>query len=274
MKTIILLLAVLAMVGFAAAWDTTEQMQYAYQKTVNEQANQNLDWLSSATSSAQSSSQTGYGPSNTYVSNGVTAIVAPLQNVATGSLSTAPDTSNSITQSGSAEVTTSAPDLQNPAGIKFAGTASTSELVSLSGNYGNPCGGVAAEALLTQKADVGVGGVNVAGITNNPAWNPDNWPETTTSSENPMTGMVETSWNTNVVEASIGASTTSGLQQIQAEGALPTMSGSSSSYAGFSGAYSTNSGYMPQVETSVAGSTGFGMFNTFSGATGFSGTWV
>ena len=36
MKTIILLLAVLAMVGFAAAWDTTEQMQYAYQKTVND----------------------------------------------------------------------------------------------------------------------------------------------------------------------------------------------------------------------------------------------
>ncbi len=269
MKTIILLLAVLAMVGFAAAWDTTEQMQYAYQKTVNMQAGQNLDWLSSATSSAQSSSSTGYGTSNTYVSNGVTSIVAPLQNVVTGCTSTAPDTSNSITQTGGATVTTSAPDLENPAGVKISGTATTSEELSLSGNYGNPCGGVAAEALLTQEADVGVGGVNVGSVTNNPYTS--NWPTTGTASENPFTGMVETTSGSYVTEANIGATTTSGFQQIQAEGAYPTMSGSSSSYAGFSGAYALN-GAMPQVETSVAGSTGFGMFSTWPQATGFSGT--
>lgn len=270
MKTIVLLVAVLAMVGFASAWETTEQMQYAYQKSVSMQAGQDLTWLTGATSSAQYQSNTAYGQSNAFVSNGVTAIVAPLQTV-TGSTSL-PDTHNTLTQTGSATTTTSAPDLENPAGIKISGTASTSEDLHLSGNYGG-CTGVAAEALLKENAVVGVDGTNVAGITNNPATNPGNWPSTSTSSENPFTGMIETAnSNSYVVEADIGASTTSGFQQIQAVGALPTMSGSSSSYAGFSGAYATSG--MPSVETSVAGSTGFGMFGTWAGATGFTGTSV
>ena len=216
--------------------------------------------------------------------------------VISGSTSTTPDTSNSITQTGGATSTTSAPDLENPAGIKESGTATTSEDLSLSGNYGGAaCTNSNTEALFTQHAAVGIDGVDVVGQTNYPGTygNPDtdqassNWPATTGSQagsgtwtapywgspyENPFSAAVECAgpnlsgylgtgsyW----VEADLGQSTTAGYEQIQAEGALPTMSGSSSAYAGFSGAYNTNAGQMPEIETMVAGSTGFGMFNNW-----------
>lgn len=266
MKTIILLLAaILAMVGFAVAWETTEQMQYGYQKSVSTQTGQNLSWLSSAQSNAYFTSGTAYGSDQASVVNGQTTIFAPLQ-TAPGS-STVPDTHNSISQGGVAVVTTAAPDLENPDGVKFSGQAATSEVVSLSGLYAGDLaanGGV--YALFNQKEGVGLSNANVLGTTNGGG----DWPSTTnTVNNNKVTepqysAAIETGSGSFVVDAILGQTTTTGFQQLQAEGAVPTMNGSQSTYAGFGGAFTTNTNGITQVETQVAGSSAFQMTSQWS----------
>ena len=305
MKTIIFLLAVLAMIGFASAWDTTEQMQYVYQKLVNTQAGQNLEWMNGAKSSASYQSNTAYGQSNAAVSNTLVSTYAPIYQVGGYYTGTWGDTNDSLTQTGGATTTTSAPDLESPADTKISGQATTSTDLHLSGNYGGAeCTNVNTEALFSQHAAVGVGSINVVGQTNNPGtYDPntgivsDDWPHTTGDSagnptaepwsppywgspyENPFSAAIRSAsgnqyvdTGTNWIEADLGQSTTAGFEQIQAEGALPTMSGSSSAYAGFSGAYNLNAGQMPQIETMVADSTGFGMFSNWGSTGTFTGT--
>lgn len=310
MKTIILLLAVLAMVGFASAWETTEQMQYAYQKEVATQAGQHLEWLNGATSTATTQSNTAYGQSNSNVSNTLVYAYAPTFPVCKEYDSTTqqaltdqhnPNTHDTLTQTGGSISTTSAPDLESPAGIKMSGQATTSTDLHLSGNYGACiCSNSNTEALFTQHAAVGTDSVNVAANTNPAGTNVGNpntqtassdWPHTSETgngnwqnpylgqpNENPFSAAVEcASMGSYWVEADLGQSTTVGYDQIQAEGASPTMSGSSSAYAGFSGAYRTTNPWNsdttnnPSIETMVAGSTGFEMSNNWNTANSFTG---
>lgn len=306
MKSIILLLAVLAMVGFAAAWDTAEQMQYAYQKEVDTQAGQHLEWINGATSSATTSSNTAYGQSNSNASNTLVSTYAPIYQVGGYYHGTWGDTHDTLMQTGGSTATTSAPDLEAPADKKISGGATTSTDLHLSGNYGGAnCTNVNTEALFSQHAAAGVGTVDVAANTNPAGTNigdpnhqtaSSDWPHTSGANagnpvaepwsapywgspyENPFSACVESAsgteyvdTGTNWVEADLGQSTTVGYDQIQAEGASATMSGSAGAFAGFSGAYNLNPGQMPKVETMVAGSTGYEMTNSWSTANSFSG---
>jgi len=275
MKTILVLLAVLAMIGFAAAWESTEQMQYAYQKTITQQAGETTGWLQGATSSAQSSSTSAYGTDHTSVSNTLTTLVANLQNApGITSQPAQPDTDNSISQGGSSTFTTAAPDLENPAGVKISGSATTTQTVALSGLYcGDNANNQGVYALFDQSAATGINGagenVDVVGNANTGG----DWPTVTDTytghsvTEPQFSAAVETPngiyGDTEVVDVTLGGAITSGFQQLQAEGAVPTMSGSQTNYAGFAGAFSASGTKPVQVETQVAGTGAFGMYNTW-----------
>lgn len=276
MKTILVLLAVLAMIGFAAAWETTEQMQYAYQKSISQQAGETTSWLQGATSNAGFSSNSAYGTDKASVSNTLTTLSANLQ-TAPGSTSV-PDTHDSLSQGGSATFATNAPDLENPAGVKASGTATTSQTVSLSGLY---CGDLATVtngqrggvyALFDQTAATGLNGANTNVDVVGNANTAGDWPMVTdTYTGTPVTepkfsASVETPTgqygNTEFVEATLGQAISSGFEQLQAVGATPTMSGSQTNYAGFAGAFNPTGGVV-QVETQVAGTGAFQMYNTW-----------
>ncbi|MGA9098835.1 MAG: hypothetical protein WB392_07890 [Methanotrichaceae archaeon] len=249
MKILVLMLAAMAMIGFAAAWDTTEQMQYTYQKTVDTQADQHLDWLDGTYSSASFGSQTGYGQSSGYMDNGVSDLTADLQPV-NGLL---PDTHNSLTQSGSAVATTSAPNLEDPSGIQYSGQASTSEDIHLSGNYAD------ASALFNQYTGTGMNSwgcgnsneLSVYGYSNPYS---TGWTGPSVETDGCNAG------NTRFVEADLGQSMSIGYQQLNAPGADPTMSGMSGAWAGFSGAYTTNGASSADIQTNAVNSANFDMY--------------
>ena len=251
-KIVVSLLAVLAMIGIASAWDTTEQLQYAYQKTVDTQAGQNLDWLNKACSSAEFSSPTAYGTSNAYLSNSVLSLVAPLQNIN----GNAPDTQNSITQQGAAIFTTSAPNLENPTDSQFEGQASASTDMRLSGNYGG-CPGRDVYAVFDQQAQIGNNDMYVQGVSNGPVSSSNDWPV----GENAPSSVSIEADGGYIVVADLGQSTTVGYQQINDPGASTTMSGGSSMWAGFSGAYGLDGAMPTDIETHVSSEASFGTFS-------------
>jgi len=246
MKIVALMIAALAMIGFAAAWDTTEQMQYQYQKTVDTQAGENLQWLDGASSYAGFNSQTGYGNSNAWTDNFVGGISASAQPV--DGLST--NTDDYVAQSGSAIVQTASPDLENPSGIQYAGQASTSDDVHLSGNYADASATFGQCAGLNMDSWNGCGNNNDFGVSGSSC----PWDNGNTGSS------IQAGYNTNFVEADLGQSTSVGYEQINAPGALPTMSGSSSAWAGFSGAYTTDGSSFANIQTNKASSANFNMY--------------
>jgi hypothetical protein len=272
MKTIIVLLAVtMALVGAAAAWDSTNNLQYTYTKTVNTQAGENLPFFftpatttpaGDASSSAQFTGDGAYGTENGFVGNSIANIVAVLQPVTYGKTSVLPDTHDVLTQFGSATVSTTSPDLQSDNVIK-SGTATAGENLALSGNYGG-ADGKEVQALFNNVAAVGVDGVNVETAPVR-----GDYP---TSSDSATEGGIFSAQieaeGGNIVDANLGQSATVGFQKIAAIGAVPTMSGGVNNWASFSGAYgltNANGVYsMPtDIEASVANEQGFSMVGAF-----------
>ena len=274
MKAIFVLLAVtMALVGAAAAWDSVNNLQYTYTKTVNTQAGENLPFFftpaagtkpaDDASSSAQFTGDGAYGTENGFVGNSISSLTAVLQPVVYGTSSVLPDTHDVLTQYGSAVVGTKAPDLQKPCDVIKFGTATAGENLALSGNYGGG-DGKEVQALFNNVAAVGVDGVNVETA---PART--DYP---TSSDSATEGGIFSSQieaeGGFIVDANLGQSATVGFEKIAAIGAVPTMSGGVNNWASFSGAYgltNANGVYsMPtDIEASVANEQGFSMVGAF-----------
>jgi len=273
MKAIIVLLAVaVAIIGSAAAWDSTNQLNYQYTKTVNTQAGENLPWFGptgttptgqDAQSGASFSGIGAYGAENGAVSNQVLDIIATLQPVTYGKAAVLPDTHDVLTQSGSATVSTTSPDLQTDNVIK-SGTASACENLALSGNYGGGEGKLV-QALFDNNAAVGVDGVNVATAPEIQGLNPNQRFDYPISGDNDpaFSAQIEAE-DAYIVDANLGSSASVGFEKIAAIGAIPTMSGGQAAWANFAGAYPVSqTGNIGDLETSIAGEQGFQMTSNF-----------
>src|SRR5271157_1153672 len=219
MNAVIALLAVIVvLIGFAAAWDSTNYLQYQYTKVVDTQAGEHLDWFGPSSSSAEFGAPGAYGAESVHVASSVEDIQADLKPV----YGTTPNTHDVLTQYGSATVGTKSPDLQNPSGIIMFGTATSGQNLELSGNFAGII-----QALFCNTADVGV-----SGITASTAPKVDS-----NGDKDPLFSAQIDTGDANIVDANLGQSATVDFQQISAIGAVPTLSGGIQSWGSFSGAY-------------------------------------
>lgn len=265
MKTILAVMALLAMVGFAAAFDSLETLTYTYTKDINYEAGEELGWLNGATSGAQSSSCTNYGQAKIDIDNKLCNVDDNLKCIGQ-KLSNTEDT---LTQEGVGAVYTAAGDYQKPCEVKMAGFAKASQEVTVSGLFaseycwhdpvcvpgyweGSGCfrhwvpgytipgyydtvpTTPAVEASMQQCAVVGIDGFAVKGVGE-------------------VSGTVNTGISTKIVDANIGQSTSVGFEQLQAVGAKPLMSGETTGWAGFSGAFSDYDGVCVTTDVDVHG---------------------
>lgn len=241
MKAIIALLAAaLALTGFAAAWDSTNYLQYQYTKMVDTQAGEHLDWFSQSSSGAQFEASGAYGAESAHVAGSVEDIQADLNSV----YGITPHTHDVLTQFGSATVSTASGDLQNPSGIIILGTATSGQNLELSGNYAGTI-----QALFSNTADVGVGGITASTA-----------PKVDSNGDHdPLFSAQIDTGDANIVDANLGQSATVGFQQINAIGAVPTLSGDVQAWGSFSGAYNTNGGDIKDIVIYVANEQDFSL---------------
>jgi hypothetical protein len=243
MNAVIALLAVtVALVGFAAAWDSTNYLQYQFTKMVDTQAGEHLDWFGPSSSSAEFGASGAYGAEGAHVASSVEDIQAGLKPV----YGTTPNTHDILTQYGSATVGTASPDLQNPCGVIKFGTATSGQNLELSGNFAGII-----QALFCNTADVGV-----SGITASTAPKVDS-----NGDKDPLFSAQIDTGDANIVDANLGQSATVDFQQISAIGAVPTLSGGVQSWGSFSGAYNPNGGDIKDIMISVANEQDFSLTN-------------
>lgn len=226
MKAVFALLAVAAaIVGTAAAWDETNTLSYNFQKVINAQADEHPEWLIDATSGADFTQPNDpYGADasarveNTLIDLALTPATISGQTV---------DTHDVLTQYGSATTFEESPNLQKPCDNIYSASATAGENLALSGLYTD------AIATLDNTATVSVadytaetfpeafGHVNAVEIEAEPA------------------GDGGAVGGTVFPEANMGSAATVGLNELQAAGAFPTMSGSFTQWGSFSGAYNS-----------------------------------
>lgn len=244
MKTIVVLMAVaLALVGAATAWEETNTLSYNYQKDVKTQAGEHLGWFDNTLSGAgfvqpndpyggraPTVSLTGglvvpkNGADDSYALvlnqlKDITAVSNPINGQPV-------NTHDILTQYGSAKVFEEAPDTQAPCESIYTASATAGENIALSGLYSK------AQASLANAAFVGVADYN--------AWT---MPETSGLHTNQVQIEAEPGGDHGSVagtvfsEANMGSQATVGIDELQAPGALATLSGSFTQWGGFAGAY-------------------------------------
>jgi hypothetical protein len=251
MKSIIVLLvAAMALVGFASAWTSQNCLEYQYTKVVKTQAGEHLDWFDgvegqsniATQSSASFTSEGEYGTESASILNRLDDVDANLIELPGCALTATPTTKDTLTQGGYAIVFTEAPDLQEPCNLKKFGVANAWEEIDLSGNYAGQSG--AATADLYNEVNVGIDGIAVQANTVN------------------MQTEVDTGNNDGdrVVDAIMGSSITAGFKEINAYGAVPTMFGNVDAWAGFEGAYEAGNDNYVGIHTYVDGEGYFKMW--------------
>jgi hypothetical protein len=242
MKSIIVLLvAAMALVGFASAWTSTNCLEYQYTKTVETQAGEHLNWFADGTdttSGADFNSKGAYGREYAEINNELDEVDANLKDVA-GCYATTPTTKDTLTQGGYAIVFTEAPDLQKPCDLKKFAIANAWQELDLSGNYADKyCNGrlydEAAEATFKSDVEVGIDSIKV-------------------EANSCVDTSVVTGENDRIIDAIMGGSITAGFSEINAVGANPTMFGSVDGWSGFEGAY----GPYGSIDTYVDGHGSF-----------------
>jgi hypothetical protein len=228
-------MAALALVGSASAWTEVETLAYQFTDTVDMQAGQNLDWLTSYSGAYADSANPYAQYAGVYmsVSNDIYSIYAPLQPVN----DQAPDTHNTVTQYGASVFTANAPDLENPCGIQWAANSLVGQELALSGNYND----VTANMQSSAYWDI---------------WDDDtDWMPRGYAYSSPAVTSIP--YGDAFIEANLGQSIEVGLEQINAVGALPTMSGEQTVFAGFDGAYDADGDGDISVDTFVDGNANF-----------------
>lgn len=242
MKTIVVLMAVaLALVGAASAWEETNTLSYNFVKDVKTQAGEHLSWFDNTLSgagfvqpndpygSASAPSLTGgLLPPKAGTDDSYALVLNQLKDITVKSQQINKQTVNThdiLTQYGSAKVFEEAPDTQAPSESIYTASATAGENIALSGLYTD------AVAELANAAFVGVADYNAQtfpealGHTNKVEIEAD------TTHGSPL--------GTVFSEANMGSQATVGIDELQAPGALATMSGSFTQWGGFAGAYNS-----------------------------------
>jgi hypothetical protein len=244
MKSIIVLLvAAMALVGFASAWTSTNILEYGYTKEVKTQAGENLDWFDGVNSNDDQITKSGadfisegaFGTEYAIISNELRDVDANLVKVPGCDYTTTPSTKDTLTQGGYAIVFTEAPDMQLGCNLKKYAVANAWQELDLSGNFAGQSGAATAE--FDNNVEVGIGG-------------------TTVVADADMETEVDTGNNDGdrVIDAIMGSSITGGFKEINAAGAKPTMFGSVEGWAGFEGAYDNGNEQHVGIQTYVDGS--------------------
>ncbi|MDD4162554.1 MAG: hypothetical protein PHW87_08755 [Methanothrix sp.] len=214
MRSLTILVAFLAIIGIAGAWEETNYLNYQFNKVIDTQAGEHLDWFSDVYSSASFGEYNGpYGYTYAYVSNDAYSVTAtPLayegQTV---------DTNDILTQYGSVVAGSKSPDLETPADVMRFGTATSGQNMALSGLYSD------AQFTGSNYAEIYGSGFDVYTY---PAW----W--------NANTVTIDAIDDSRFVEANMGTAATIGFEQLMAPGAYLTMSGGFQAWGDFAGAYS------------------------------------
>lgn len=238
MKTIVVIMAVaLALVGAAAAWEETNTLSYNFKKVIDTQAGEHPEWFTGSTSQASFTQPTG--PFST--SPGSADASATVKNTLTGLVINAPitpavstkingqtvDTEDVLTQYGSAKVFEESPNTQKPAEDIYTASATAGENIALSGLYTN-----------TQAQFANVANVHVQDYTATTA--PEAFGHLNqVSIEGEPAGDHGSIGGTVFSEANMGSEATVGVNELQAAGALATMSGSFTQWGNFAGAYNS-----------------------------------
>lgn len=245
MKTIVVLMAVaLALVGAAAAWEETNTLSYNFVKDVKTQAGEHLNWFDNTLSGAgfiQPNDPYGGDVRKVSLTDGLVLpkkgnddsyalVLNQLKDITVKSKPINGQTVNThdiLTQYGSAKVYEEAPDTQAPTNSIYTASATAGENIALSGLYTD------AVAELANAAFVGVADYNAqtfpeAGHTNKVEI------EAEPAGDHGAVG------GTVFSEANMGSQATVGINELQAVGALATMSGSFTQWGGFAGAYNAD----------------------------------
>lgn len=261
MKTIVVLMAVaLALVGAAAAWEETNTLSYNFVKDVKTQAGEHLNWFDNTISGAgfiqpndpyggdvrKVSPTSGLTPPKKGDDDSYALVINQLKDITVKSQPINGQTVNThdiLTQYGSAKVYEEAPDTQAPTNSIYTASATAGENIALSGLYTD------AVATLDNRAWVGVADYNA-----------QTFPEAgkhTNQVEIESEGVGDHApLGTVFSEANMGSQATVGINELQAVGALATLSGSFSQWGGFSGAYNAINPALPaSVDINTAPAT-------------------
>ncbi|MFB3763747.1 MAG: hypothetical protein ACE14P_00710 [Methanotrichaceae archaeon] len=210
MKVIVILLAILATVGFAAAWDTTDTLQYQYTHEMYQQAGDPSGFMNGAVSEAAFSALNPYGPGQGMVANKVTGVTTTESPTSSGLLQ--PSQTLTLTQGGSAVLGTSALDSQDNK-PELQASVSNFQNLHFSGVY------TGVSATFANEGNVGIG-------------DPIRVTETTNPSS--TAGGVTALGGAKFAEADVGVQSSSGLTWDMVTD-LKTLSGSSTAYSAFTG---------------------------------------
>jgi hypothetical protein len=196
-----MLVALLAIMGIAGAWEETNYLSYQFNKVVDAQADEFPEWFSGVYSSAGFWS--GYGPYG-YEQANVNNYASSLSTTSPGYDGQAVDTHDILTQYGSAVVGSKSPDLEAPGDVMSFGTATAGQNMAISGMY--------TSASFSGENYASVYAENLGAYTH-PDWLYD------------PTVSIWAEGDTQFVEADMGTAATVGFEQLMAPGAYPTMSG-------------------------------------------------
>jgi hypothetical protein len=248
MKNIILvLLAALTLVGFAAAWDSTDNLYYQYQKTAYIQGADPVPVLVSAVSDASFDAKNTPLPWETQASVANKLISAGDTQAVLGGTSQSGHAT--LTQSGGATATIRAPDAADglpeqsasfwtSQNMQFGPTEYVSGPSGLSGDRGAEM----VWANFESEGSVGVGNTYVGSRT---------------ETESPSyvdpydaVGAIEGTLGTSIMGADIGVQSTTGFTN-DLYTAAPLISGSTTAYAGFTGGVLKGAGSYLQSNTGM-----------------------
>ena len=248
MRKAIILVAFMV-IGISGAWEETNYLNYQFQKVIDTQAGENLEWFSEVQSSADfhDSGPRYYGNVAPYisVSNYVKSVYADQIFYEGQSV----DTKDVLTQYGSAILKSQSPDLQTPGEVMSFGSATAGQNMALSGlfNYVQFWG--------DNHAEISLG--SDAAYTHNKWDDPARYPSIRIWANDDF----------RFTEANMGTEATIGLEKLMAPGAIPTLSGGYNAWGSFDGAYdptgSENWHNNPdiRVDLSKAGDQGFGFYS-------------
>jgi len=237
------MIVLMAIVGFASAWSETNTLQYQYTKQMSMEAGINTTAFIGANSGAQfSEPNSPYGTQSADIKNTLTGLTATLVPVNGAT----PDTHNMLTQGGSATVFAQSPNPEAPSDVMQSATATAFQNMALSGAFTD------AAATFSNSADATVGNISVHTAFEHL----DSGPAAVEVEAEPATDeatLLGPHAGTTITELNMGQSATVDMEKLQAVNAIPTLSGQSQLWGGFSGAYTLVPGNNPAVDVDIQG---------------------
>ncbi len=243
MKITILMLAVLAMIGSAVAWDSTDTLVYEYTHDMYIQAGDPASLFPGTTSQASFLSNGPYGDQEGYVANKLVAASSQETTPSTGLLQQSQTLT--LTQGGKAVVATQALDSQDT-NAEIAASVTNYQNMHFSGQYTGA--GVSAQFFSEGNAGTDMGAENYRLVsTSSPEGGENALPNC-----NLDVGSVQTRNGATFTEADIGVQSSSGMAvDLVTDNVF--LSGSTTAYSSFTGGMLPDtwcsSGGQPVIQT-------------------------